>query len=74
MESPPSSPFEMPEPDFLFEFLTIALDTPTQLRQIYQTGEARSFGSVESKYFVGSSSRSGRLFQSMASATGLAEH
>ena len=43
MKSPPSSSFEMPEPEFLFELLIIALDAPTQLRQVYQTGESKVF-------------------------------
>src|SRR5450759_493493 len=31
MEASPSAPFIMPEPEFLLEFLVIALDAPAQL-------------------------------------------
>jgi hypothetical protein len=43
MEAPPSSPFKMPEADFLFELLIVALDSPTQFRQVYQTRESDVF-------------------------------
>ena len=31
VEATPTSPFEMPEPDLLFEILIVALDAPAQL-------------------------------------------
>jgi hypothetical protein len=44
VEAPPSSSFEMPEPHFLFELLIIALDSPTQLRQIYPDARIGTVG------------------------------
>ncbi len=34
METAPASSFEMPEPDFLFELLIIALNAPTQFSEV----------------------------------------
>jgi len=39
MKAPPSTTFEVAEPDFLLEFLVVALDTPTQLGDIDQLAE-----------------------------------
>src|ERR1700760_4773668 len=40
VETAPSSPFEMPEPDLLLELLIVALDAPAQLGEIYQVAES----------------------------------
>ena len=46
VEAAPASSFEMSEPDLLFEFLIIALDTPTEFSEVHQFAEpARSLGS-----------------------------
>jgi hypothetical protein len=34
MEAAPAAPFEMAEPDFLFEFLIVALNAPAQLGDV----------------------------------------
>ena len=39
----PAAAFEMAEADFLFELLIVALDWPTQFRQVYQTRESDVF-------------------------------
>jgi hypothetical protein len=39
VEAAPSPPFEVPEPDFLFEFLIVALDAPAQLGNIDELPE-----------------------------------
>src|SRR3977135_1205843 len=39
VEAAPSSPFEMPEPDFLLEFLIVALDPPAHLGNINELPE-----------------------------------
>src|ERR1700720_877070 len=43
MEAAPASSFEMSEPDLLFEFLIIALDTPTQFGEVHQLAEGDVF-------------------------------
>jgi hypothetical protein len=40
VEAAPSSPFKMPEPDFLLELLIVAFDTPAQLGDVHQSAEA----------------------------------
>ena len=40
MEAAPASALEMPEPDFLLEIAIVALDAPTQLGEIDETGKA----------------------------------
>ena len=44
MEAAPSTPFKMPEPDLLLEFLIVALDAPAQLGEINETGKADVVG------------------------------
>jgi len=39
VEAAPSSPFESPEPDFLLEFLIVALDPPAHLGNINELPE-----------------------------------
>ena len=43
MEAAPPTPFEMPEPDLLLEFLIVAFDAPAQLGDIDQTMEGDVF-------------------------------
>lgn len=43
MEAAPASSFEMSEPDLLFEFLIIALDTPTEFSEVHQLAEEDVF-------------------------------
>ena len=52
MGAAPTAPFEMPEPDFLFEFLIIALDAPAQFGEIDQPAETDVSGRVESQYLA----------------------
>lgn len=40
MEAKPAAPFEVPEPNFLLEFLVVALDAPTQLGKADELSEA----------------------------------
>ena len=39
MEAAPPAPFEVPKPDFLLEFMIVALDTPAQLGGVDQPAE-----------------------------------
>ena len=39
VKAPPTPPFEMPEPDFLLEFLVVAFDPPTELGNINELME-----------------------------------
>src|SRR5882757_4516800 len=39
MEATPASPFEVPEPDLLFEFQIVAFDTPAHLGQVDEFAE-----------------------------------
>ena len=55
MESAPPTPFEMPEPDLLLEFLIVAFDAPAQLGDVDQTMEGDAFGKGREPIF-------GRLF------------
>ena len=43
VEAPPSSPFEMSQPNFLLEFLIVALDPPSQLGDIDELTELDIF-------------------------------
>ena len=43
VKAPPSPPFEMPEPDFLLEFLVVAFDPPTELGNINELTERDFF-------------------------------
>ena len=40
METAPTAPLKVPEPDLLLQLLIIALDAPAQFGQIDKTGEA----------------------------------
>ena len=40
MKAAPTAPLVMPEPDFLLEFLIVALDAPAQFGEIDQTAKA----------------------------------
>ena len=68
MEAAPASSFEMSEPDLLFEFLIIALDTPTEFsKRSTSLRKEMFFGRVESQYLAGFSSPSGYLINSHSS-------
>ena len=55
MEARPSAPLVVPEPNFLFEILLIALDAPAHFGEVDQTSRNEMFlSSVESQYLVGS--------------------
>ena len=43
VEAAPSPPFEMPQPDFLFEFLVVAFDPPAHLGNINELTERYIF-------------------------------
>src|ERR1700694_5473490 len=55
VEAAPASPFEMSEPDLLFELLIIALDTPTEFSEVHQFVEGDVFRQGRKPIF-------GRLF------------
>ena len=70
MEAAPAASLVMPEAEFLFELLVIALDPPAQFGQIDQSGEGHVRGRVESQYLAGSASPSGHSISSHSSGHG----
>jgi hypothetical protein len=59
VKAPPSTPFKMPEPDLLLEFLIIPLDAPAQFGSVDEVAERDVFRKGGEPAFVGSSSPSG---------------
>ena len=53
VEAAPSTPFEVPEPDFPLELLIVALDAPAQLGEVDQTTEGDLFGKGREPVFGG---------------------
>jgi hypothetical protein len=51
MEAAPTAPFEVTEPDLLFEFLIVALDAPAQFGEVDQPMEGDLFGNGREPIF-----------------------
>lgn len=51
MEASPSSPLEVPEADFLLQFLIIAFDTPSKLGDVDHAGECDVLGKRGQRIF-----------------------
>ena len=64
MKAAPSASFIVTEPEFLLQFLIVALDPPAQLG-------GTSAGKVDSQYLVGSASPFGHSIKHHSSGLGL---
>src|SRR4051794_5180966 len=75
MEAAPAASLVVPQAEFLFQLLIIALDAPAQLGEIDQAIERGvSGGRVASQYLAGSVSPSGHSISSHSSSRGSVRH
>ena len=51
MEASPSSPLELPEAEFAFQFLVVAFDAPTQFGRVDESVDGRIFGQARKPVF-----------------------
>jgi hypothetical protein len=70
MKAAPASSFVLAQPEFLFEFLIIALDDPTLFGQRDQILQIAVAGRVDSQYLLGSASPLGHSMINHSSACG----
>jgi hypothetical protein len=71
MKATPASPFIMSKPEFLLQFLIVALDPPAQLCHMDDSRSGISAGRVASQYLVGSASPEGHSIKHHSSGLGV---